>query len=131
MVGGTVSAVMVPLSDLLEFASAGKCRILAVTGEQRSRFAPNVPTFHEMGLGEYGMRTWIGVFLPAGTPAPLVQKLGATMKSALADKAIVAAIEGTAQEVMWSTPEETRAKMNAERLKWTQAVKALNFTPES
>jgi tripartite-type tricarboxylate transporter receptor subunit TctC len=131
LVGGQVSGVMVPLSDLLEFAAAGKCRILAVTGDTRSRLAPNIPTFHEQGLGEYAMRPWIGVFLPAGTPAPIVQKLSATLKAALADKAFAASLETQGQEAQWSSPEELRARMAAERAKWAAAVKAINFTPES
>jgi tripartite-type tricarboxylate transporter receptor subunit TctC len=130
MMGGRVSAVVVPLVDVLEFAKAGKCRILAVTGEKRSRFVPQVPTFSEQGLGEYAMRVWIGTFLPAGTPEPLVQKLSSTLKTALSDKAVIAAFESNA-DVQWCPPEELKARMLAEQAKWAVAVKELNFTAET
>ncbi len=130
MMGGRISAVVVPLVDVLEFAKAGKCRILAVTGDARSRFVPQVPTFKEQGLGEYAMRVWIGTFLPAGTPAPVVQKLSATLKTALSDKAVIAQFESNA-DVQWCPPEELKARMLAEQAKWAVAVKELNFTAET
>lgn len=130
MMGGRISAVVVPLVDVLEFAKAGKCRILAVTGDTRSRFVPQVPTFKEQGLGEYAMRVWIGTFLPAGTPAPVVQKLSATLKTALSDKAVIAQFESNA-DVQWCPPEELKARMLAEQAKWAVAVKELNFTAET
>lgn len=130
MMGGRISAVVVPLVDVLEFAKAGKCRILAVTGDTRSRFVPQVPTFREQGLGEYAMRVWIGTFLPAGTPAPVVQKLSATLKTALSDKAVIAQFESNA-DVQWCPPDELKARMLAEQAKWAVAVKELNFTAET
>ncbi len=131
MVGGQLAAALVPLSDLTEFAATDRCRILAVTGDTRSRFAPMVPTFKEQGFGEYAMRPWIGVFLPAGTPAPIVQKLSTTLKAALTDRSVTRPLETIAQEAAWMSPDALRARMAAERAKWAVAVKALNFTPES
>lgn len=130
MAGGRVSAAVVPLVDLLEFAKSGKCRILAVTGESRSRFVPQVPTFREQGLGDYAMRVWIGAFLPTGTPVALVNKLSASLKSSLSDKAVIAALETNA-DVQWCPPDELRARMQAEKAKWAVAVKELNFTSET
>lgn len=130
LVGGRISAVVVPLVDLVEFAKAGKCRILAVTGDTRSRFVPQVPTFREQGLGDYAFRVWIGAFLPTGTPAPLVQKLSSTLKASLADKAVIAALEANA-DVQWCPPDELKARIAAEQAKWAVAVKELNFTSET
>ena len=131
MVGGQLASVVVPLVDVAEFAANGRCRILAVTGDKRSRFMPQVPTFEEQGLGEYAIPGWIGVFLPAGTPAPLLRRLSETLKAAFADPRFIAAMAQQAQEVRWTTPDELRQRMEAEQAKWAAAVKALNFTPET
>lgn len=131
LVGGQIAAVFVPLSDLTEMHNAGKIRVIGVTGETRSRFVPNIPTLKEQGFGDYGMRQWLGLFVPAGTPAPVVQKLSAVLKVQLADKANAAPLEALVQEVAWCTQDEFKAKIEAERVKWQAAVKALNFTPAS
>lgn len=128
MMGGRVSAAVVPLVDVLEFSKIGRCRILAVTGEKRSRFAPQAMTFAEQGFGEYAMRVWIGAFVPAGTPAAMVAKLSERLKVALNDKAIVAGLESNAQEVEWCSPAQLQQRIESERAKWAVAVKALNFT---
>lgn len=130
LIGGRLSAVVVPLVDVLQFSEAGKCRILALTGEKRSRFVPKVPTFAEQGFGEHAKRVWIAAFLPAGTPANRVRELSQALKAGLSDKSVIATLEGNAQEVQWSTPAELKAKIKAERSSWALAAKTLNFTAD-
>ncbi|WP_353233410.1 tripartite tricarboxylate transporter substrate-binding protein [Diaphorobacter ruginosibacter] len=129
--GGLVSAVVVPLEDVVEFAAAGKIRILGTTGEERSRFVPHVPTFHEQGFGEYARSVWIAVFAPAGTPDATVAHLRKTLQQALADPAIQASMGRQLQKAQWGEPDALKATITRERASWKKAVQALNFTPDS
>ncbi|QIL83110.1 twin-arginine translocation pathway signal protein [Diaphorobacter sp. HDW4A] len=129
--GGLVSAVVVPLEDVVEFAAAGKIRILGTTGEERSRFVPNVPTFKEQGFGEYARSVWIAVFAPAGTPDAVVTNLRKTLRQALADPTVQASMGRQLQKAQWGEPEALNAVIVQERASWKKAVQALNFTPES
>jgi tripartite-type tricarboxylate transporter receptor subunit TctC len=130
MLGGRLSSVVVPLEDVLQYAQGGRCRILGITGETRSRYMPGAPTFHEQGLGEHAMRVWIGAFLPAGTPQATVSRLSDTLKAALSDKAVIKSLEGNALDVQWSTQDELKARIKAERASWAVAAKTLNFTAD-
>jgi tripartite-type tricarboxylate transporter receptor subunit TctC len=131
LLAGQVSGVVSPLGDFTEYAAAGKCRILGTTGPQRSRFTPNVPSFAEQGFGKHASRDWIGFFLPAGTPPAIVQKLSATLKVALSQKEVIAALGDHAMEAEWCTPEQLKARVRADRAAWTPVVKELNFTIDS
>ncbi len=75
------------------YADAGKVRILAVTGEHRDPRLPNVPTAAESGLKDFVLGSWLGVFAPLGTPAPLVDKLNKAVNAALADPTLVKQME--------------------------------------
>ncbi|MDM0075849.1 tripartite tricarboxylate transporter substrate-binding protein [Variovorax sp. J2P1-59] len=131
LVGGMVSAVVVPLVDVTEFAAQGKLRILGTTGDARSRFVPNVPTFAEQGFGEYAMGVWIAVFVAAGTPDARVQQLRGVLKQGLAQPEVQAAMGKQLQAAKWGDPEQLQQNIRKERASWKKAVEALNFTPES
>lgn len=73
VLGGEAQITLLPIGTLKQYIDSGKLVPLAVTGTQRSAFLPNVPTFSELGLGDFFMRTWIGLFAPAGTPQALVE----------------------------------------------------------
>lgn len=75
------------------YADAGKVKIIAVTGDHRDPRLPNVPTAAESGLKEYVLSSWLGVFAPPGTPAPLVDKLNKAVNAALADPTLVKQLE--------------------------------------
>lgn len=131
LVGGNVSAVVVPLVDVTEFAGQGKLRILGTTGKVRSRFVPQVPTFAEQGFGEYAMGVWIAVFVATGTPDAQVQALRSTLKQALQKADVQQAMGRQLQEARWGEPDALKQSIREERESWRKAVKELNFTPES
>ena len=65
---------------------------IAVAGAERSRFLPDVPTFSEVGLGDFYVRTWFGLFAPAGTPAAIVNDLAKTSVAIVNDAAFRARV---------------------------------------
>lgn len=75
------------------YADAGKVKIVAVTGDQRDPRLPNVPTAAESGLKDFVLSSWLGVFAPVGTPAPMVEKLNKAVNAALADPSLVRQME--------------------------------------
>ena len=83
LVGGQIPIVVTTTSDLLEQHKAGRIRVLATSDRQRSPFLPDMPTFKEAGY-DIRARGWYGVFVPAKTPADVVERL---------NKAIVAAVQ--------------------------------------
>ena len=70
--------------NLIEQATAGRVRILAVTSKRRSPVFPNVPTVAETYPG-FEAVTWFGILAPAGTPAPIIEKLNTEINNALHD----------------------------------------------
>ncbi|MDO9251936.1 MAG: tripartite tricarboxylate transporter substrate-binding protein [Hydrogenophaga sp.] len=74
-------------------ADAGKVKILGVTGDHHDPRLPNVPTAAESGLKDFVLGSWLGLFAPVGTPAPVVERLNKAVNAALADPSLVKQME--------------------------------------
>jgi tripartite-type tricarboxylate transporter receptor subunit TctC len=81
MLNGTTQIAIFGIGNLISFINAGKIAGLAIDGDTRSPLAPNIPTFKEIGYKEHIAATFFGIFAPAGTPKPIVDKLNATIAS--------------------------------------------------
>jgi tripartite-type tricarboxylate transporter receptor subunit TctC len=79
---GRVSSLFVNYSDVRQHVQAGKLKVFASTGPKRSRFTPEVPTMLEAGFPGFETLSWTGFFAPAGTPAPIVEKIAADIREA-------------------------------------------------
>jgi tripartite-type tricarboxylate transporter receptor subunit TctC len=75
LLGGTLLVAFDNIATAIPHVNAGKLRALAVTSVTRSVVAPDVPTMAESGLAGYDISSWQAVFAPAGTPAPIVERL--------------------------------------------------------
>ncbi|HEY1311206.1 MAG TPA: tripartite tricarboxylate transporter substrate binding protein [Pseudolabrys sp.] len=75
LMGGHLDMLNADFPVLLPLVKAGKIKALAIYGAERSPLLPDVPTMAELGLPDVVMESWYGVFLPAGTPAPIHDKL--------------------------------------------------------
>jgi tripartite-type tricarboxylate transporter receptor subunit TctC len=131
MVGGQIAAVCTPLGDLTKFADAGRCRLMATTGAQRSPFAPNVPTFTEQGFKDIVVNDWFGLFVPANTPQIQVQRLNAAVKTVLSDATVMKVLNDNGLQATWSTPSELAARLKSDLSRWGPIVSALKFSAES
>ena len=83
VLGGQVPLGVVDVPSTIANVRAGKVRALAVTSKRRISAAPDVPTFEEAGVPGYEAIGWFGVVAPAGTPAPIIERLNAEIRSAL------------------------------------------------
>ncbi|WP_051952546.1 Bug family tripartite tricarboxylate transporter substrate binding protein [Xenophilus azovorans] len=109
VLSGEVAMALSNFGSVQQHIAAGRLVPIAVTGARRYRFAPDVPTLKELGLPIMESPSWIGVFAPRGTPAEVVQKLGADMRAALQAPELVQKINGFYQEPGLMSVEEFQA----------------------
>ena len=108
---------------------AGKVRALGVTTKQRLKSAPDVPAIAEF-LPGFEANAWHGIFAPAGTPKPVVDKLATEIQAVMKDPAIIEAFTKVDTIPVVSTPAEFTAFVNAETERWSALVKKLGITAE-
>ena len=106
LIGGHVNIYFSSLPPAVGIAGEGKVRALAVTGPQRSHVFPDLPTVAEAGLPGYEAVLHYGIAAPAGTPRPIIDKLNAALREALASEETKAVLIGTGADPL---PEHARA----------------------
>jgi tripartite-type tricarboxylate transporter receptor subunit TctC len=112
------------MTSAMPFVRDGKLKGLATTGATRSPAAPDLPTVAEAGVPGFEVIGWNGVMAPAGTPPEVIAKLNAAIKQALAMPEVSERIAGLGASVLWKTPAEFGAYVNAEIAKWGKVVKS-------
>lgn len=123
VIGGQADVAFDSLVIAQPLIKSGKLRAIAVTGPERSPAAPDLPTVAET-LPGYAMTSWIGVFAPAGTPRPVVNRLQQEIAKALADPRVREQLKSQAAEPVASTPDEFARFTAEETKKWAPVVKA-------
>ena len=130
LVGGQIDMMIVDLTTSLPQVKAGKLKALGVSSPKRSPLAPDLPTIAEAGLPGYEMSYWNAVYAPAGTPAPLVQRINELMRRALATENVRRFVEHNGMEPFTSTPAELASFQAAEYTRWGSVIKAAGIEPE-
>jgi tripartite-type tricarboxylate transporter receptor subunit TctC len=110
------------VAGLLPLVREGKLRALGVASAGRNALAPELPTLIEGGLPDFVALTFTGMMAPAGTPAPVINKLNAAINESLKGADVVAALGKLGAEVRTGTPEEFGAFLARERDKWVDVV---------
>ena len=122
LLGGRIQALFGSVTGTQPQVSAGRIRALATGHPERLRSLPELPTIAET-LPGFNNDGWYGIFAPAGTPAPIINKLNAEMKRALANAEFSKHIESIGMEPAGSTPQELREWVRSELARWTKAVR--------
>jgi len=116
LVGGEVATTINTIGSAYPFLKAGRLKPLGVTAAKRVEQFPNIPAIAESVPG-YEFTAWVGSFVPAGTPKPIVDKLNAELKKAVSDPEVVKLLTNRVLDPMYMTPEAfaTRLKSDHER----------------
>ena len=123
LIAGRVSMMLETVTNALALVKTGQLRALAVTTPQRSDAVPDLPTFAEAGLPGFAVSSWTGLFVPAGTPAAIINRLNAETQRIAHDPAYVAAMKRIGTDVASSTPQEFTGFVHGEVRKWGKAVR--------
>jgi tripartite-type tricarboxylate transporter receptor subunit TctC len=123
MLGGNIDLAIDSMTTTWPFAEAGNVRALAVTTPQRSTTAPDLPTISET-LSGYEATAWQGLFAPAGTPRPIVDKIAAEVRRVWELPEVIAALKKVGAEPAPSSPDDFAAYTASERVRWGEVVKA-------
>ncbi len=125
VMGGQVPLAVVDLTSVAGQLKAGTIKALAVTSSQRSKLAPEIPTMAEAGVPGYAAPAWMGLFAPKGLPAPIREKLGNAIETALADPATQARIVDLAAEPAYMGSSQFGTFIDAESERWARVIAGL------
>lgn len=129
LVAGNVPVGFIDAMTVGPFLKSGRLKAIASTGASRSALYPDLPTIAESGFKGYDVSVWMGVFAPAGTPAPIIERLNAAIRKALASE--------TLRTQMLSNAVDARPDMSAKAFKqyvhadvqrWRQVVTTTGLT---
>jgi tripartite-type tricarboxylate transporter receptor subunit TctC len=132
IVAGHVGLLFTAPSTSIALARDGKVRILGVTGHQRMKSMPEVPTLRESGVDMGGLdaNQWFGVAAPAGTPDYVVARINAAVNKVLKDKALQEKIGKLEFTVSGGTPEEAAALGRSQTEFWRKTLAAIGIKPQ-
>jgi tripartite-type tricarboxylate transporter receptor subunit TctC len=128
VLAGQVQVFISTPPSLMQHIQSGKLKGLAVTGKNRHPGMPNVPTTAEAGLPSFQLESWVALYAPAGTPAPVVAKLTDSVKQSLAMPEIKERADTAGVELRYLSPGQTDALVKKELPLWNKAIKAAHIT---
>ncbi|TFZ02651.1 tripartite tricarboxylate transporter substrate binding protein [Ramlibacter henchirensis] len=123
LIGGQVQMSFDTMASVLPHIQAGKVKALAVAGAKRSPRLPNVPTMAEAGIQNVEMGAWYGIYMPAGTPLPVQQKVHEEVNKLLALPETRTRLEGIGAEISPMTQAEFAAFHEAENKRYGELIK--------
>lgn len=130
LLGGQVDMMFATASAVGNLLESGKLRALGVTTAQRSASADlaRVPTIAESGVPGYVAESWYGLFVRAGTPAPVIARLNAAARKAVTSDAFRKRAEAEGLQVTPGTPEDLLRYVREEEARWSKVVKDAKIT---
>jgi tripartite-type tricarboxylate transporter receptor subunit TctC len=117
-------AVMQPLKPQID---AGKLRPIAVTTAKRFALLPDLPTIAESGYPSFASDAWNGVFVPAGTPPAIIQRLNTEMNAVLKMPDVVQKMHGFGFELIGGTPDDFAKLIHGDVERWAPVIKRLGL----
>lgn len=124
VIAGRAPMMIDVMPNALPQVQGGKVRGLAVTTAHRAASAPEFPTIAEAGLPGFELAAWDGILAPAGTPQPVIAKLNAAIREALADPQVAASLAARGAQPVPGSPAEFARHIQTESTKWAGLVKS-------
>jgi tripartite-type tricarboxylate transporter receptor subunit TctC len=123
LLAGEIQVMFAPIVAVLPQVKAGRLRALGVTSAKRSAAAPDLPTLAEAGLTGYEISSWFGLFVPASTPAAVVDKLFKETNRVLKSPDVLERFAKEGAEPVGSTPAEFNNYVRTEFVKYNKVIK--------
>ena len=131
LIGGQLASMFTPHGDFLANHKAGKLRILATSGKQRSAFVPEVPTFIESGFPDLMVEEWFGFYVPAKTPTSIIAAANTAINAALKEKSVIDSLAIQGMLPVGGTAAQMAADQKVQFDYWGPIVKKIGFTAEA
>jgi tripartite-type tricarboxylate transporter receptor subunit TctC len=122
VIGGRINVMFDVVGPLMPQVRSGLAKAIVVTAKERIPAASDVPTMTEQGVADFVSGTWAGIIAPAGTPKEIVDRVSAEAKKALADPALQVKLVEQGIVAVGGTPEEFRAFVAEEIVRWRKVI---------
>ncbi len=123
LMAGETQASFATVGTVINHIRGGKLRPLGLGSTKPSKALPNVPTLAESGVPGYDMSPWIGVFVPTGTPRPIIDRLNAEINKVLAMPDVIKILENQALDPSPSTVDQFNSILKADYEKYGKLIK--------
>lgn len=127
---GQVQFMFVPVAAAMQHVLQGRLRALAVTSANRLAALPEVPTMAESGQSDFVIEQWHGVYLPAGTPQPIVQRLNGEINRLLRDPEVMGLAETFGVTLSGGSPERLDDQQRKDSATWANVITSANISVE-
>jgi tripartite-type tricarboxylate transporter receptor subunit TctC len=128
LVSGETQVMIATLASAITQIQSGRLRAIAVSGSERLKSVPELPTISESGLPGYDMDPWMGLFAPAGTPKDIIEKLNKETARVLQMPDVIQqlAMQGAEPRIM--TPEQFAKRLTEDYEKYGKLIKLTGAT---
>lgn len=130
MLGNQIKAGVASIPDFIENHKAGKLRIVAVIGDKRQAILPDVPTFAELGIAGLEELPYYGLFAPAGTPQPVLDRFNQALAKVIAMPEVREQLTGMGLTVAYQPQAAFANRVKGYTGTWDRIIKASGFTPK-
>jgi len=130
LLSGRIQVVFATMPSVMPHTRAGKLRGVAVTSLERSQLFPDLPTISETGLKGFQSGTWQGIFVPRGTPEPVIRLLNREIVAIVKLPEVRKRFDSEGGVPVGNTSQEFAVWLKAEIAQWAKVVKAANITLE-
>lgn len=130
LLSGNVQVFITTPPSVMQHVNTGKLKAYAVTGKTRHPGLPNVPTTAEAGLAGFELEAWVGLFAPAGTPAPVIAQLTEAVKRALDTQEVKENVAKQGIEARYLNPQQLGALVEKDTAYWGKLIKSRHITAD-
>ena len=127
LLGGQVPAGVSSLTEYIEHHRVGRINVLAISGTTRSKAAPDVPTFQELGLKGIDKNPWLAFVGPKGMPRPFVDRFSRAVATVLRMPDVVDRLAKMGNEVTYATPEQTQEWITSATSHWAPVIRESGY----
>lgn len=130
LLGGRLNFMFTTPDAFLSMSKAGKIRMIGVASDQRMPVIPDVPTFKELGFGDYSASTWAGVIAPAGISMSIANKLADEVAAVLKMPEVKAKLDDIGFVTVGSSPDEFTKFIAKETAQWGEVIRVNKISAE-